>query len=99
MRCKGLVAHPPALLFGISTLAPPTLPRCTLTGADFQLLYLLNYSEEIIPGVLAQTPKLAALRTALNADPRMQKHFANHAQPLVTPEYISQVKMAQLPKA
>ena len=80
--------------------APPPPPPARPPAADFQLLYLLNYSVEVLgEGALAQHAKLAALRSRLNADPRMQAHFAQHAQGLVTPEYIAQVKAAQLPKA
>ena len=76
--------------------SPPPAAR---PAADFQLLYLLNYSVEVLgEGALAQHAKLAALRSRLNADPRMQAHFAQHAQGLVTPEYSAQVKAAQLPK-
>jgi len=68
------------------------------TLADFQLLYLLNYAVEVLgEEVLAPFAGLAALRARLNADARMVAHFARHAQPLVTPEYIAQVRAAQLP--
>jgi hypothetical protein len=60
----------------------------------------LNYSAEVLgEGVLEPFAKLAALRARLNADARMQAHFARHAQGLVTPTYIAEVKTAQLPKA
>jgi hypothetical protein len=66
--------------------------------ADFQLLYLLNYSCEVLgEGVLSPYPRLAALRSCLNADPRMVAHSAQHAQGLVTPTYMHEVRHAQEP--
>ena len=67
--------------------------------ADFQLLYGLNYLEEVAPGALAPFPRLAALRASLNALPRMAAFLSSLAKPLVTPQYIREVKEAQLPAA
>lgn len=67
--------------------------------ADFQLLYLLNYTEELLPTTLASNyQRLAQLRSALNADARMQKHFAAHAKGLVSPPYMLECKEAQRPR-
>jgi hypothetical protein len=67
--------------------------------ADFQLLYGLNYLEEVAPGALAPFPRLAALRASLNALPRMVDFLSSQAKPLVTLQYIREVKEAQLPAA
>ena len=67
--------------------------------ADFQLLYGLNYLEEVAPGALAPFPRLAALRASLNALPRMVAFLSSQGKPLVTPQYIREVKEAQLPAA
>jgi hypothetical protein len=45
-------------------------------------------------GALGGRAKLTALRSTLNKDPRMVAHFALHAQGLVTPLYIAQVRAA-----
>ncbi len=59
--------------------------------------YGLNYVEEVLPGTLGAFPRLAALRGALNALPRMAAFFAGQAKPLVTAQYIKEVREAQLP--
>ena len=65
--------------------------------ADFQLLYGLNYLEEILPGSLVSYPYLSALRETLNALPRMVEFFATQAKPLVTAKYMTEVREAQQP--
>ena len=60
--------------------------------ADFQVLYGLNYIEEVIPGSLAPFPYLAKLRGTLNALPRIADFLANQAKGLVTDKYKVEVK-------
>ena len=70
-----------------------------LCWADFQLLYALDYSCELLgEGVLHTAPLCAALRAALRALPRMAAFYASGAKPLVTPQYIREVREAQLPR-
>lgn len=59
--------------------------------------YGLNYTEEILPRSLAPYPHLTALRAALNALPRMAAFLQTLAKPLVTEQYIKEVREAQLP--
>lgn len=66
--------------------------------ADFQLLYALDYACELLgEAVLRNAPQCAALRAALRALPRMAAFLASGAKPLVTQQYIREVREAQLP--
>ena len=80
-----------------AVLEAPFVCGAEACWADFQLLYGLNYLEEVAPGSLAPFPRLAALRASLNALPRMAAFLSSQAKPLVTPQYIREVKEAQLP--
>ena len=60
--------------------------------ADFQLLYLLNYTEEVLgAGVLSQYPKLSTLRSTLNKVPSMARFLATQAKGLVDERYMKEV--------
>ena len=62
--------------------------------ADFQLLYGLNYVEDILPGSLVSYPRLSTLRATLNALPRMAEFLTAQAKPLVTEQYKTEVREA-----
>lgn len=67
--------------------------------ADYQLLYGLDYTAELLgDAALAAFPRAAALRARLRAEPRMAAFYASAAKPLVTQRYIAEVRAAQLPK-
>jgi len=67
--------------------------------ADFQLLFALDYAVELLgEDALRAAPLCAALRTALRALPRMAAFYASGAKPLVTEQYIREVREAQLPR-
>ena len=59
---------------------------------DFQLLYQLDYTEEVIPGSLAAFPECSAFRSAMRDLPTMRAFYASpHCHGLVTKEYIDEV--------
>ena len=64
--------------------------------ADYQLLYALNYCEDILPGTLTRFSRLATLRHTLNGLPHMASFLASMAKPLVDEQYKKEVKEAQL---
>ncbi len=55
--------------------------------------------EDILPGSLQSFPRLAALRSELNALPRIAAFLEKQAKPLVTAQYMTEVREAQLPRA
>ena len=62
--------------------------------ADYQLLYLLNYSVEVLgEGALLTPsfPKLAVLRDTLNKEPHMASFLATQAKGLVDEKYMKEV--------
>ena len=69
--------------------------------ADFQLLFVLDYCEEVIPGISADFPRLQRLRAALRALPQMQRFYSGpHRSPRVDerPAYKTEVKAAMGPR-
>jgi glutathione S-transferase len=68
--------------------------------ADFQLLFALDYASELLGEVaaLGVAPLCAALRARLRSQPNMQAFYGARAKPLVTADYIREVRESQLPK-
>jgi glutathione S-transferase len=68
--------------------------------ADYQLLFALDYASELLgeTEALGAAPLCAALRARLRAEPRMQAFYGTRAKPLVTADYIREVRESQLPK-
>jgi glutathione S-transferase len=66
---------------------------------DYQLLYILDYSSEILgEDILGPYPLLAALRSALRVEENIQVFYKTKAKRLVDERYIFEVRESMLPK-
>lgn len=66
---------------------------------DYQLLYILDYTTEILgEEILLQFPLLNTLRSKLREESRMQIFYKTRAKRLVDEQYIFEVRESMLPK-